>query len=640
MNRKKIYFVQPNYLYGNAAHLPYASGTIMANAWKNELIRSSFSAEKIFFLRRDIDESIAEMDEPFMVGFSTYVWNFEYNKAFAKRLKEKHPACIVVFGGHHVPHDNSLLKDCEYIDILSHGEGEEVFEKLLLSYVKSEGLASVNNISYRDGERLITNSFISVSGTDYPSPYAEGCFDKLFEEYPELDFIGMLETNRGCPFSCSFCDWGNTKQGIRQFPLERVYNDIDWFAQKGIVGIGGADSNFGIFERDEAIVDYLIKISERSGLSQKFQVSYIKDDSDRMFSIAKKLHESGMSKGVTVSYQTVSDIAAANVGRKNLELNAYKKLLQRYNNLGIPTYTELILGLPGETYESFVKGIDSLLKAGQHFSLYVHNCEWLPCSAMGDKAYMEKHGIELSVIPLNQPHIQKPKGHNIGEFSRIVTRTNTMSQMDWLDMNLFSFTVQCFHHLGLLQFFALYLYHEQGVAYGEFYTSLLDFILQSPGTLCYEVFGKIKNSLQKVLSSDGSLVISDDIFGDVAWPFEEYAFLTIAHDAQRFYSEIEPFLKQFSIPQDLFYDLINYQKNILKLPGEKQATFNLAYDLHSFFLDLLKGKSGKIRKHKNTVQIDGNVGDISWPEYARYIVWYGRKDSRNIYTKEVCVYDR
>lgn len=640
MNRRKIYFVQPNYLYGNAAHLPYASGTIMANAWKNELIRSNFSAGEIFFLRRDIDESIAEMDEPFLVGFSTYVWNFEYNKAFAKRLKEKHPACIVVFGGHHVPHDTSLLKACEYIDILSHGEGEEVFEKLLLSYVNSEGLASVYNISYRNGEQLITNPFLSVSGTDYPSPYAEGCFDKLFEEHPELDFIGMLETNRGCPFSCSFCDWGNTKQGIRQFPLDRVKKDIDWFAQKGIVGIGGADSNFGIFERDEAIIDYLIKISERSGLSQKFQVSYIKDDSDRMFSIAKKLYESGMSKGVTVSYQTVSDIAAANVGRKNLGLDAFEKLLKRYNDLGIPTYTELILGLPGETYESFVNGINAILEAGQHFSLYIHNCEWLPCSEMGNKAYMEKHGIELSTIPLNQPHIQGPEDAIVNEFSRIVTKTNTMSPNDWLAMNLFSFVVQCFHHLGLLQFFALYLYHEQGVNYGEFYANLFNFIFKSKGTLCYEVFEEIKNSLQKVLSGDGSLVISDDVFGDVAWPFEEYAFLRMAYETERFYSETKAFLKQLSIPPDLFDDLMTYQKNILKLPGKSQVSFSLNYDLHSFFEKILKGKIGKISRQENTIEINEAVGPISWPDYARYIVWYGRKDSRNIYTKEVCVYER
>lgn len=100
------------------------------------------------------------------------------------------------------------------------------------------------------------------------------------------------------------------------------------------------------------------------------------------------------------------------------------------------------------------------------------------------------------------------------------------------------------------------------------------------------------------------------------------------------------FLKQFSIPQDLFDDLMTYQKNILKLPGERQVSFNLNHDLHSFFDNILKGKSGKISQQKNAIEINEAVGPLSWSDYARYIVWYGRKDSRNIYTKEVCVYDR
>ncbi len=588
-------------------------------------------------MRQDLDEAIAEISDPFMVCFSAYVWNFEYNKAFAQKLKKKFPACLVVFGGHHVPPNRDLLVEFDYIDILVHGEGEEVFEKLLLSYINGGSLRTVNNISYRVGGDAVTNPFVAVMGTDYPSPYAMGCFDKLFEENKELEFIAMLETSRGCPFNCSFCDWGNTVQGIRKFPLDRAKKDIAWFARKRIIGIGGADSNFGIFERDEEIIDYLVKTKELSGLSQKFQISYIKNDSDRIVSIAKKLNESEMSKGVTVSYQTVSELAASNVGRKNLSLTAFKNLLQRYNSLGIPTYTELILGLPGESYKSFVDGINAILEAGQHFSLYIHNCEWLPCSEMGNKAYMEKHGIELSTIPLNQPHIQEAKSSTITEYSRIVTKTETMSQEDWIRMNLFSFTVQCFHHLGPLQLFALYLYNQKNVSYAEFYSSLLAFIFESKGSLCNLVFGKIKESLQKVLKGQGSLVISDDIFGDVAWPFEEYAFLKISYESERFYKEIESFLKSYSIDGELFEDLLAYQKNMLKLPGDKAINFELNYDLHTFFADLLKGNIAELKKRKNTVSVKNIIASLSWPDYARYIVWYGRKDSRNIYTKEAYI---
>ena len=96
-----------------------------------------------------------------------------------------------------------------------------------------------------------------------------------------------------------------------------------------------------------------------------------------------KLEKAGLNKGITLSFQSMSDDVLRNIGRENISIEYYSELMELYNNAGVATYTELILGLPGETYESFVDGIDRLLSLGQHNSIYIHNCEWLPCSIMG-----------------------------------------------------------------------------------------------------------------------------------------------------------------------------------------------------------------------------------------------------------------
>lgn len=639
MKIKKVYMVQPNYLYGKAVHFPYASGTLIAYAWKNKTIKENYSMEKIFFLREKIDKSISEIEEPFLAGFSTYVWNFEYNKAFAKKLKEKHPNCFVVFGGHHVAPGNELLGNCDFIDMLIHGEGEEVFAQLLLSLLDNSDFSSIPNISYRKNGVAVNSPYEPITNCDYPSPYAEGCFNSLMKENKDLEFLAMLETSRGCPYECTYCDWGDYTAKIRQFPMERVFDDIDWIVEHKIEGAGCADSNFGIFDRDRKIVDRLVDANIKTGYPKKFQASYAKNSTVRIFEMTKKLNEHNMSKGVTLSFQTMSSTVADNIGRSNIDIESFSKLLRMYNEANIPTYTELILGLPGETYESFISGVNELLKAGQHYAMYFHNCEWLPCSAMGSKEYVEQYGIEVSVIPLNQPHMSLPKKDEIQEYSQIVTKTFSMDNNSWIEMNMFSFTVQCFHHLGLLQFFAIYLFHEQGIGYDVFYKSLLDFINSNTDTVCGKVFAGIKQNLQAVVEGKGALVCYDEKFGDVTWPFEEYIFLEIIYQREIFYEEIKPFLASFDIPQDILNELLLYQRNMIKVPNKVETIFKTAYDFHSFFENKFIGKDDKLAKRKCTITVWDDKKISSWEDYARFVVWYGRKDSKNIYTNSVTVKD-
>jgi radical SAM superfamily enzyme len=76
-----------------------------------------------------------------------------------------------------------------------------------------------------------------------------------------------------------------------------------------------------------------------------------------------------MNKGVTLAFQTMSPVASKNVERTNVSMQHYTDLMKRYNAADIPTYTELILGLPGETYRSFADGMNMLMEAGPPFHL-------------------------------------------------------------------------------------------------------------------------------------------------------------------------------------------------------------------------------------------------------------------------------
>ena len=528
-----------------------------------------------------------------------------------------------------------MIENEPYIDVMCFGEGEEVFEDLLIALKNNHPLDTVNNIAFRKNEKIHRTPTRKIERTDYPSPYLTGVFDSILEHYPDIDFHAITETNRGCPYNCAYCDWGNLKCSIRFFPEDKVMRELKWFSDHNISGFGCADSNFGMFERDEKFIDEIVRLHNEKGVLKRFQISSAKNSNERVFSISKKLNECGMDKGATLSFQSLNPVVLENIDRRNITVATFTALLNKYNEAGIATYSELILGLPGETYESFVEGVDILLNAGQHNSIYIHACEWLPLSTMGKADYTKKHGIKNALIPLNEPHTLINDNEEIAEYSRVVVETNSMSREDWVRMNLYSTAVQCFHHEGLLMLFALYLHHNNGIKYSDFYNSLIEFMLSHPDMVSGKIFSGLRERFRAVTTGNASLVWEDKRFGNVGWPSEEFAFLNIAIEEEKFYNEIYGFISQYFDDKELLANLFKYQKNIVKFPFKDAIDFECEYDFKTYFSDILCGKEAILNKRKcrNIVKVPVNCS--SWSDYARYVIWYGKKNSRNIYLDEI-----
>lgn len=629
MCKKNIYLVQVGFAFDRSLYFPSAAGAIAAYALQDDFVNQAYEFKEFLFKREKIDTVVSRMAEPFLVGFSCCVWNFEYNKAFAKKLKVAFPECIIVFGGHNIPGNSSLLEEESSIDVLVHGEGEEPFLELLKA-LPGSGLQCVPNISYHDNQgRIFETSEKSYPDIEnYPSPYLSGVYDRLISENPDVDFLAVLETNRGCPYNCSYCDWCAGKS-VRFFPMERVKAEIKWLSDHKIEYCFCADSNFGMFQRDLEIVDYLVEMKTKIGYPKVFRPCYAKNSDDNVFEISKKLNSVEMDKGATLAYQTLSDDALINVNRKNLTLDKFANLLSKYNEAGIPSYSELILGLPGETYESFCSGICELLEAGQHNSISVYHCEMLVNSEMAQKEYIEKHGIQVAKVPFNHIHSVDVK-EEVPEYSYLVVGTNTMSNEMWVKSNMFSICVQCFHNLGLLRCFAIYQYVENSVSYLDFYNKLLDYIMTAEGTLLQKLFKGFEKELKNL--ETGKWMYHNELFGEATWFFEEGAFLEIVHDYDRFWGDITPFLESLGIENELYRDLTGYQKAIVKRPGIGAAEVVQHYDLGAYFGGIYSGKRGNLQKKPNKLHTADENTTSDWKHYARETVWYGRRRGATLRT--------
>lgn len=626
---KNIYFVQVGFAFDKSVYLPYATGTIVAYCKNQPDIATEYSFPEIIFRRDDVDKIVSEMENPYIVAFSTYVWNVEFNKALAKAVKKKFPECLIIFGGHSVS-DRMEFLDENYIDILSLGEGEEVTANLLRTLKNGTSLSDCCGIAFRncDGCKILTSPHCPESVENYPSPYLTGVFDSIIKKNPDLMFDTIIETNRGCPYNCAYCDWSNHKK-LRLFPMEKVKGELEWLSKHNIEYCFCADSNFGMFERDEEIAEYIVELNKKNGFPKVFRPCYEKNSAERVFRISKKLNSRGLDKGATMAYQTLCDDALKNINRKNLTMEHFSGLLANYTAANIPTYSELILGLPGETAESFCQGLCKLLKAGQHNSISVYYCELLPNAPMCDPEYMEKYQIEPMKVQFNHIHSANGKKDRIPEYSYLVRATSTLSREDWVYANLFSICLQCFHSLGLLRFFAIYAYHSLKIDYYDFYSNLLDYCLNDNG-LVGNLFKEIKRKLDGSL--EGEWNHSNPVFGNVTWFFEEGLFLELLYNFDDFKRLADEFIKPLFDDSILYSQLLKFQLNAVKRPFESEKEFECNYDFLSYFHEISSGKNVELSKQKTLYRFKATKEYDEWPLFAKEIVWYGRRKGATLYT--------
>lgn len=623
--KQKLYFVQIGVSYSSPVFLPYSTGCIAAYLKRDAEITRHYDIPDIIVMREKTEDVLKRFDVPGIVAFSCYTWNYEYDLLLAERLKEKYPEVIIVFGGHSVSQGGSMLDDYPFIDYLMHNEGEESTALFLKALINGTPLSDVPNLSYRTPDGTCTTpDYYPCDISSYPSPYLDGIFDNIMKEFPDTEFHATLETNRGCPYECAYCEWCFTKK-LRVFPMEKIKAEIEWIASHKLKYCYCADANFGILDRDVEIAQCVVDIKKRYGYPDVFKPCYAKESDDNVFAAGYILNKNNVDKGVTLAYQSLDTATLKNIGRKNLTLERFADLDRRYTEAGIPTYTELILGLPGETYESFSKGICSLLRAGQNNSMTVYECQVYPNTRMGDPAYREKFGIKTTRIPLLGIHYN-PEFNGVHEHFDIIYETNTMPKEDWVRSYMFSVVLQAFHHLGLLRYVAIYLNKENNIGYYDFYNALFDFIYTESDGYIHSLFKELRERKNDL--SGTRWTYQRDIFSSTGWYFEEGVFLELVYHFDDFKKEIVPFIDRFGIDTQLADELLHYQFSLIRPLNTDEVTVCSAYNFYPYFEDQSEGI--KLEKKNTVLHVKSDKIFDNWADYARSVIWFGKRYSATL----------
>ena len=279
----------------------------------------------------------------------------------------------------------------------------------------------------------------------YPSPYLGGWYDVLMAAHPEIEWQAIIETNRGCWAQCAFCFWGNALNAkYRLFSVERVSAIFSWLGRHKVKYVFNADSNFGMLPQDQWILNALLSTHAAWGYPEKFRTCWGKNTTDKIYTMAKRLHDAGLDKGLTLSRQSQDPQTLINVHRSNIRLDVYAALQRRANADGVPVYSELILGMPGETEESWERGLEELLAAGAKNQIFAYHCEILPNTAMADPAYLAKYCVVTQRVPLQPIHCAISDAE-VMEYDRISVGTATMPPDAWRRVTVLTWLLQLFH---------------------------------------------------------------------------------------------------------------------------------------------------------------------------------------------------
>ena len=201
---------QINNSFSGANYLPCSVGLLQAYVEKHLPCKERFKFLRPVFKRTSVEDIVNQLLSAEVVGFSLYVWNEQISLEIIRQLKKQNPKVYIICGGPQVPDQaEPFLRKNPAIDIAVHGEGERTFFELLKIFPsrKINQIPGVSKITESGAFYSNPNAARTKDLSIFPAPYLSGVFDNLIS-IPDEEWLVLWETNRGCPFQCTFCDWG------------------------------------------------------------------------------------------------------------------------------------------------------------------------------------------------------------------------------------------------------------------------------------------------------------------------------------------------------------------------------------------------------------------------------------------------
>ncbi len=436
-------------------------------------------------------------DPPDILGLSNYSWNSNLSEYFAKKTKELNSNCIVIQGGTNFPHtpeeQKNFLLNRPNTDLYVLFEGERstlgVVERYLATQNNPELFfeSPIDGCMFIDPKTRETNEPKLISGKylerikdldEIPSPYLNGMLDKFFDG----KLTPFIETNRGCPFTCSFCHTGaNYYHKLNKFSQTRVEDEIDFIGKKcnqlNITNLHMADVNFGMYPQDKVVCEFLLRSKKKYNWPLQIMATTGKNSKKRVMEITSIL---GNMFSVNMSLQSMSETVLSNIKRSNIRHSDMIAVNNHLRKAGRSTKAELILPLPGETKKSFIEGLNAVLESNAS-SITIYTLMMLEGTEFKNPSFRKQHDYRTKyrIIPLN---FGEYDGEKIFDFEEVGIATKDLSFEDYLSLRSIALMVEALYNGKPYNEFFQYA-KENDIKFADFLNYLHQNIDKSPASV-------------------------------------------------------------------------------------------------------------------------------------------------------------
>ncbi|MBN1166312.1 MAG: radical SAM protein [Methanospirillaceae archaeon] len=355
------------------------------------------------------DQIITEIKKlaPDIISYSCYVWNISLiDQIFETLTSLAESELIHIFGGPEITIERLSNLNCSQENVFYIiGEGEEKFSNLIISIEKGDIILPPGVAYLKDGNIEYESNLTTIKDLDIiPSIYVNNIIEDRLYAYQQA----FIETQRGCKYRCKYCVYHKNIRQISYYSIERVLQELDFLiCEKKITALRIFDAIFtSDLSRAKKIVKHLHKLKTRGHHIPWIYWEYTYDSVDNEFlylvSLLKDREKISNSSNLLpkdraqlysdmlqdyiaincIGLQSFNPEALRNVGRPKTDWSRFCSFMHEINKNNLVIKLDIILGLPGETYLSFMTGLDKIIpffKDTDHI-LNIHRLQVLPGS--------------------------------------------------------------------------------------------------------------------------------------------------------------------------------------------------------------------------------------------------------------------
>jgi len=324
-------------------------------------------------------ESILSMllaEDPDVIAFAVYIWNRRETLDLVDALTVARPGLRIILGGPEISFDgDEIFNHHPGLTALIRGEGEEPLHTLLSRWHQGRQPGVIARTLLRDKTEIISgpDSPPMANLDSIPSPFQLGLTDL------ERGFV-YYETSRGCPFRCSFCLSARDNH-MRSYSMERIRSDLLFLMQNKVPKVKLVDRTFNYdAKRTRELFSFILEHNQSTHFH--FEIAaHLLDEATLSLLDTVPLDTFQFEIGVQSTLESTLDAIDRKVNLTKLEENV--RHLRKRGRINL--HLDLVAGLPGDRYDSFLASIDRVVTlAPQH--LQIEPVKLLPGSPLRDQA--------------------------------------------------------------------------------------------------------------------------------------------------------------------------------------------------------------------------------------------------------------